>query len=294
MPVPAWRWPARVSWPTSPPEQTIAALATAGKAQADSAGARILGVHLEGPFLSPDRPGTHPTHLLRAPDIALTQRLLDAGPVTQITLAPELPGALDVVDLCVRNGILVACGHTNATAGQAHAAFDRGARLVTHLFDAMRPFTHRDPGVIGAALTRGEVTIGLIADPSHLAPETVHLAFQAAPERIALVTDALAAAGCPDGHYRLGEVEFDVADGVARRADGTLVGSTGTLLDAVRHACAAGVPVEAALNAATRVPARLHPEAGIGLLRPGDPADVVVLDDDLGLRAVLRRGGPVP
>ena len=274
---------------TSPPGRTIAALATIGKAQAGHSGARILGAHLEGPFLSPARPGTHPAHLLRAPDAGLTRQLLEAGPVSQITLAPELPGALDVIDQCVRAGVLVACGHTDATAGQAHAAIDHGARLITHLFDAMRPFTHRDPGIAGVALTRPEVILGLIADPSHLAPDTVRLAFQAAPGRIALVTDALAAAGCPDGHYRLGEVEFDVADGVARRADGTLVGSTGTLLGDIRHACAAGVPAEAAINAATRTPAGLHPAAGIGVLRPGDQADVLILDD-LELRTVIHRG----
>jgi N-acetylglucosamine-6-phosphate deacetylase len=154
----------------------------------------------------------------------------------------------------------------------------------------MRPFSHRDPGIIGAALIRREVRIGLIADPSHLAPDAVHLAFQAAPGRIVLVTDALAATECLYGRYWLGEVEFDVADGVARRTDGTLVGSTGTLLGAVRHARAADVPMHTAINAATVVPAALHPNAGLGLLRPGDPADVVILDDDLTIRTVIQQG----
>lgn len=278
---------------TSRPEQTIAALTAADNARMNG-GARILGVHLEGPFLSPQRPGTHPVELLRAPEVALVRRLLAAGPVTQVTLAPELSGALEVVTECVRAGVLVSCGHSNATAAQAHAAFDRGARLVTHLFDAMRPFTHRDPGIVGAALTRDEVLLGLIADPSHLAPETIRLAFQTAPGRVVLVTDALAACGQPDGHYRLGEVEFDVAGGVARRADGTLVGSTITLVDAVRHACdAAGVAVEQAFDAATRTPARLFPGKDIGLLRPGDRADVLVLDDELSVRTVLQNGVPL-
>jgi N-acetylglucosamine-6-phosphate deacetylase len=278
---------------TSEPEQTIAAIADAGKARTNG-DARILGVHLEGPFLSPERPGTHPVELLRAPDVALARRLLAAGPVTQVTLAPELPGALDVVAECVRAGVLVSCGHSNATAAQAHAAFDHGARLVTHLFDAMRPFIHRDPGIAGAALTRGEVLLGLIADPSHLEQETIRLAFQAAPGRVVLVTDALAACGQPDGHYRLGEVEFDVAGGVARRADGTLVGSTMTLVDAVRHACdTAGVAVEQAFNAATCTPARLFPSKDIGLLCPGDRADVLVLDDELSVCSVLQNGVPL-
>ncbi|MDX3192287.1 N-acetylglucosamine-6-phosphate deacetylase [Streptomyces sp. MN03-5084-2B] len=275
---------------TSRPEQTVAALETAAKAQAVEGGARILGVHLEGPFLSAERPGTHPVDLLRDPDPDLLQRLLVAGPVTQVTLAPELLGALEVIGACVAAGVLVACGHSDATAAEAHAAFDRGARSVTHLFDAMRPFTHRDPGIAGVALTRDEVYVGLIADPSHVGPEAVQLAFHAARDRVVLVTDALAPAGCPDGHYRLGDVEFDVAAGTARRADGTLVGTTITLLEAIRDAHAAGVPLEAAANAATRTPARLFPASGIGLLRPGDRADVVVLDDALNLRTVLLGG----
>jgi N-acetylglucosamine-6-phosphate deacetylase len=278
---------------TSPPEQTIAALSTAAEARAAVGGARILGVHLEGPFLSPQRPGTHPVELLRAPETALVRQLLAAGPVTQVTLAPELPGALGVVAACVRAGVLVSCGHSNATAAESHAAFDRGASIVTHVFDAMRPFTHRDPGIVGAALTRDDVALGLIADPSHLAAETIRLAFRAAPDRIVLVTDALAAAGCPDGHYRLGEVEFDVAAGVARRTDGTLVGSTMALTDAVRHACAIGVPLESAVNAATRTPARLFPGQNIARLRPGDHADIVVLDDTLTVRTGLRSGVPL-
>lgn len=275
---------------TAAADDTARALAAIGQARADPAGARILGAHLEGPFLSPERPGTHPVDLLREPDVALTRRLLGAGPVTQVTLAPELAGALDVTRHCVQAGVLVSCGHSNATAAQAHAAFDRGARMVTHLFDAMRPFTHRDPGIVGAALTRDAVTIGLIADPSHLAADTIRLAFHAAVDRVVLVTDALAAAGCPDGHYRLGDVEFDTTGGVARRADGTLVGTTITLLDAVRHACEVGISVEAAVNAATRTPATLFPGTPIGLLRPGDPADLLVLDDSLALHSVLRHG----
>ncbi|EME55114.1 N-acetylglucosamine-6-phosphate deacetylase [Amycolatopsis decaplanina] len=278
---------------TDRPDRTIGAIIAAGKAHSTPGGARVLGVHLEGPFLSSDRPGTHPIEYLRAPDLTLARRLLAAGPVTQLTLAPELPGALELVDLCVRSGVLVSCGHSDATAAATHAAIDHGARLITHLFDAMRPFTHRDPGIVGAALTRREVAVGLIADPSHLAPEAIQLAFRAAADRIVLVTDALAAGGCPDGHYRLGSVGFEVSGGVARRADGTLVGTTITLLGAVRHACDIGITSEAAVNAATGTPARLFPGADIGLSRPGDRADVLVLDDAMRLRYVFHRGIPV-
>ncbi|HWO62108.1 MAG TPA: N-acetylglucosamine-6-phosphate deacetylase [Umezawaea sp.] len=275
---------------TSAVDQTVAAIAVADKARVHASGARVLGVHLEGPFLSPRRPGTHPVDLLRAPDVALLRRLLDAGSVTQVTLAPELPGALDLVDVCVRAGVIVSCGHSDATAPETNAAFDRGARLVTHLFDAMRPFSHRDPGIVGAALTREGITIGLIADPSHLAPETVRLAFQAAGRRVALVTDALAASGCPDGHFTLGDVEFDVVDGVARRQDGTLVGTTTTLIQGIRNAIGAGVALEEAVNAATRTPAKSFPWADIGLLRRGDRADVVVLDDSLDIQDIFYSG----
>lgn len=279
---------------TSAPDQTASAIATADKARSSlSVGSRVLGVHLEGPFLSPRKRGTHPVDLLRAPDVDLMRRLLAAGRITQVTLAPELPGALDVVDLCVAAGIAVSCGHSYATAAEAHAAFDRGARLVTHLFDAMRPFTHRDPGIVGAALTRDDVTLGLIADPSHLSPEAVQLAFRAGPDRVVLVTDALAAGGCGDGHFQLGAVEFDVSGGVARKPDGTLVGTTSTLVEAVQHACVSGVPLEEAVNAATRTPARFFPQDDIGLLLPGDRADVVVLDDSLDLRAVYQHGLPL-
>ena len=280
---------------TAPLEVTQDALATAAKAQAafaddETAVPRVLGVHLEGPFLSPARPGTHPPGLLRAPDVGLARRLLAAGPVTQITLAPELPGALQVIDEAVRAGTLVAIGHSDADAAAAHAAFDHGARLVTHLFDAMHPFTHRDPGLVGAALTREGILLGLIADPSHLSTEAIRLAFAAAPGRVVLVTDALAAAGCPDGNYRLGQVDFQVHQGVAHRADGTLVGSTLTLIDAVRNAHAAGIALHTAVNAATLTPATLFPHAPISLLRPGQRADLLILDDTLAVRTVLRAG----
>src|SRR5205823_13360682 len=136
-------------------------------------GAQLLGVHLEGPFLSPERMGAHPPAARRDPDLELAARLLDAGPVTYMTLAPERPGALELVDALHRRGIIVSCGHSDATAEEASRAFDRGVRTVTHLFNAMRPFAHRDPGIAGAALARADVVVQLIVDGVHLAPETV-------------------------------------------------------------------------------------------------------------------------
>lgn len=282
---------------TAPPAVTLAALAevaaVAGERDRDGGkgAARVIGAHLEGPFLAPARMGTHPPAHRRDPDAGLLGRLLAAGPVTQVTLAPELPGALGLVDDLVARGVLVSVGHTDATAGEAAAAFDRGARTVTHLFNAMRPFRPRDPGVAGVALARPDVVVQVIVDGHHLAPETVQLVWRAAAGRCVLVTDAIAAAGMADGTWRLGEVEVRVVNGVARRADGTLAGSTLTLLGAVRNVVALGVPLPAAVDAATRLPADLVGRPDLGRLVPGGRADVLVVDEALELVDVLVGGG---
>jgi N-acetylglucosamine-6-phosphate deacetylase len=260
----------RPSFITAPEEELVAALREV------PAG---LGAHLEGPFIAPNRLGMHPGDARRDPDLALLERLLAAGPVAHVTLAPELPGALDLVDLLVARGITVACGHTDATAEQAHAVFDRGAKHVTHLFNAMRPFAHRDPGIAGAALAREDVTVELILDGHHLADDAVRMTLNAAAGRIALVTDALAAAGMGDGEWRMGPVPVTVRDGVARTRGGALAGSVLTLPDAVRDFVRTGATVEQALHAASR-----------RSLAPGAVADVVVLDDALEPTAVFLDG----
>ncbi len=259
----------------------------------DASGPRILGAHLEGPFLSPDRPGTHPLAHLRAPDLVLLDRLLDAGRVTQMTLAPEVPGADALIERLRERGVAVAAGHTNATAEEAHHAFDLGVAAVTHVFNAMRPFRSRDPGIAGAALTRPPVVICMVVDGHHLADETVRLVWSCAGGRVALVTDAMAAAGTGDngGTYQLGDVEVAVEDGAApMREDGTLAGSVLTMIDAVRNLHALGVSFEQAVGAATEVPARFLARGDVGFLEPGAPADVVVLDDRLEIQAVLCAG----
>src|SRR5207237_4587730 len=152
---------------------------------------RILGVHLEGPFLSPRRLGIHPAASCRPPDVELLERLLAAGPVQLVTLAPELPGAEALIDRLLRGEVAVSCGHSDATAEEAEAAFDLGIRTVTHLFNAMRPFRHRDPGIAGAALAREDVIVQVILDGFHLAPETATVVWRAATGRVALVTDAI-------------------------------------------------------------------------------------------------------
>jgi len=238
-----------------------------------------LGAHLEGPFISSDRLGMHPAAARRDPDVALLERLLAAGQVAHVTLAPELPGALELVDLLVARGITVACGHTDATDEQAHAAFDRGARHVTHLFNAMRPFRHREPGIGGAALVRDDVTVELILDGHHVADDAVRLALRAARGRIALVTDALAAARIGDGDWHMGSVAVSVRGGSARLADGTLAGSVLTMPDAIRDFVRIGATIEEALFAASR-----------RSIAPGAPADVVVLDDSLQPTATYLAG----
>src|SRR5437764_1099637 len=170
---------------TSPEELVLAAMR---EVPVGDARPRILGMHLEGPFLSPIRLGTHEASSRRDPDPALLERLLDAGPVRLMTLAPELPGALELIDRLLERGVAVSLGHSDATAEQANIAFDRGARSVTHLFNAMRPFQHRDPGIIGASLAREDVVVSVIVDGIHLAPETVRTAWNAARSRFALVT----------------------------------------------------------------------------------------------------------
>jgi N-acetylglucosamine-6-phosphate deacetylase len=251
---------------------------------------RVLGAHVEGPFISAARLGTHPRDARRDPDPALLDRIVSAGPVRMVTLAPELPGALALVDRLTARGIVVSCGHSDATAAEAAAAFDRGARTVTHVFNAMRPFGHRDPGVAGAALARPDVVIQLIADGVHVAPEAILIAWAAAHGRVALVTDAVEAAGLADGEYVLGEVPIELQNGAVRRGDGVLAGSALTMVEAVRNVHRLGIPLAEALRAASEVPARLLGETLYGRLGVGLPADVVVLDDSLEVERTLVAG----
>jgi N-acetylglucosamine-6-phosphate deacetylase len=275
---------------SAPAADLISATAVAAEAMSTGAPGRILGVHLEGPFIAAAHRGIHPESALRPPDRRLLEELLDGGPVSMVTLAPELPGALQLVDLLVARGIAVSCGHTNATAAEADAAFDRGARAVTHLFNAMRPLRHRDPGIVGAALLRDDVVVQMIVDDYHLAPEAAAIAWRAARDRICLVTDAISAAGLGDGNFRVGSVDVRVSGGEARLADGTLAGNVGTLLDGVRNLHRLGATFEEAVAAATAVPARLLGRDDVGVLRSGAAADVLVLDDRMEVLRVLVGG----
>ncbi len=276
-----------------------APLAAAAAAQRELREVRLLGVHLEGPFLAPGRPGAHDPANLRDPDADLLDRLLAAGPVSHVTLAPELPGALDLIADLARRGLTVSCGHTDADAATAHAAFDRGARAVTHLFNAMRPLGHRDPGIAGAALARPDVVVTVIADGVHLAGDVLAVVARAAHGRLALITDAIAAAGPGDRSggagaeprtVLLGDRIVEVRGAVARLVDGTIAGSVVTMDRAVRTLIAAGASLAEAVGAATAVPAALAGRPDLGTLAPGTPADIAVLDDGLHVCRTLAGG----
>jgi N-acetylglucosamine-6-phosphate deacetylase len=261
----------------------------ANEVERQPTGARITGIHLEGPFLSPDRSGVHPPEHLRVPDPALLERLLDAGPVRTVTLAPELPGALELIELCVARGVAVWLGHSQANAAQARRAFETGAAAVTHLFNAMEPVSAREPGLAGTALATRGVAIQLIGDGLHVSDELLRVAFAAAPGRCSLVTDAVEAARVPDGPYRLGGVEIEAEDGVSRRADGVLAGSTSRLADGLVRLGALGLDAADAAAAVTERPGRLL-GVPFGRLEPGAPADLLVIDEELRIRETLSAG----
>jgi N-acetylglucosamine-6-phosphate deacetylase len=259
----------------------------------------VLGSHLEGPFLAPGRRGAHNPDFLISPSPAVTGRLTAAarGTLRQVTIAPELPGALDAVQALAEAGVVVAVGHTEAGEEQAQAAFDRGARLLTHAFNAMPGIGHRSPGPVVAAIRDERVTAELILDGVHVHPDVARLLLDAAPGRVALITDAMAAAGAADGTYRLGSLDVAVVDGVARLtgpdgSPGAIAGSTLTQDHALRLATRrCGMSLRAAVTALTWVPARaLGLEGRLGRLAPGYAADAVLLDGACEVRAAWGAG----
>ncbi|ODA91238.1 N-acetylglucosamine-6-phosphate deacetylase [Leifsonia xyli subsp. xyli] len=259
---------------------------------------RVLGSHLEGPFLDAGHKGAHDPGLLRSAtgdDIAL---LLDAagGTLRQITIAPELPGGMAAVRAFAEAGTAVAVGHTAADYGQTLAAFEAGARILTHAFNAMDGLHHRAPGPVAAATRTPGVTLEVINDGTHVHPEVVRVLFASAPGRIALITDAMAAAGSADGDYLLGSLAVEVRGSVARLAEGgSIAGSTLTLDDALRRAVMeVGIGVEHAVLALTETPATAIGRGDeFGRLAPGFAADAVLLDDGFRVVQVWAAGSPV-
>ncbi|OAN27588.1 N-acetylglucosamine-6-phosphate deacetylase [Plantibacter sp. H53] len=258
----------------------------------------VLGAHLEGPFLSSAKKGAHDPGALIDPSPAVVERLIDAsrGTLRQITIAPELPNALEAIQVLVEAGVIVAVGHTDADEALTKTAFDLGARLVTHVFNAMNGIHHRAPGPIIASFADERVTVELILDGEHVHPDVAKLAFEQAPGRVALITDAMAAAGSSDGRYLLGALEVQVTDGLARLVEGdSIAGSTLTLDRALRLAITSGVAADAAVGALTSTPARVLGLADrFGRLAPGYAADAVLLDHQWNVQAVWADGSALP
>lgn len=274
------------------PERTREAVTRLSRlaSQQTTQAARVLGVHLEGPFLSASRSGTHPVTRLLAPDPAILSDLLESGFVRMVTLAPELPGSADLIAVCIRRGAVVSLGHTAASAAQAHHAFQAGARAVTHIFNGMEPLSARQPGTAAAALTTPGIAIQLIADARHVAAEMIKLAFACAPGRCILVSDTTAAARTDQPTADLGEVPVSVAGGVARRADGTIAGAVSSLAEGLANLGLLGIDPATALASVTHRPAALIGQPSAGTLSEGQRADLIVLTEDLVVERVLRAG----
>src|SRR6266404_1051539 len=256
--------------------------------QTNDARAEILGIHFEGPFLSKARRGVHPAELL--------QRFLHAasGNARILTIAPELLGAMPCIDAARSLGMVVSIGHTDATYEQARAAVAHGAHHATHVYNAMRPFSHRDPGVIGAVLTTPEVSAELIADGIHVDEIAMKVLLQAkGAQGVILISDGISATGMPDGKYMLGGLEVTVSGGVCRNAEGRLAGSTLTLDRALRNIVKLGIPLGDAVRMLTLNPATLLGiEFKKGALRTGADADIVLLNEGLEIARVWARGTP--
>lgn len=257
----------------------------------------LAGIHLEGPWLAPSKRGAHDPAALRDPDPAEISRLLDVGrgTIRMVTLAPELPGGLEAVRRLTAEGVTVAVGHTEADYGLTQAAIEAGASVATHLFNAMPPLHHREPGPVLALLEDPGVTLELVADGTHLHPALVAQVLTAAgPARVALVTDAMSAAGMSDGQYTLGTVDVVVTDGTARLPSGSIAGSTATTTDLFAAAYQAlhgsAEPLLGASQVTASTPAATLGLEGLGSLTPGHRADLVVLGADLTTVGVMVRG----
>src|SRR5579871_3023729 len=260
----------------------------------DRLAAEILGIHLEGPFISPARRGVHPERELAKPSIVLFDKFREAADdlVRIVTIAPELPGAIPLIEHAAAAEIIVGMGHTDATYEQARAGIQAGARHAVHTYNAMRPFDHRDPGILGAIMTDPEITAEIIADGVHVAGPAIQVLLGVKGfDSVMLVSDGIAATGMRDGEYQLGTFEVTVKNGICRNAEGKLAGSTLTLDRAVRYVVGLGVPFAEAVRMATILPARRLGLAGKkGIIAPGADADLVMLTPDLRVAGVMTRG----
>lgn len=255
--------------------------------------ASIRGITMEGPFFNVEKKGAQNADYLLDPDYALFSRLNHVSDhmIRIVCVAPELPGALSFIRKA-KKSCVVSVAHTTATYDQAKAAFDAGARHVTHLFNAMPPLAHREPGVIGAAADHPDVNAELISDGIHIHPSAIRAAFKLfGSERIILISDAMSACGMPDGLYELDEQEVCVSEGKATLSDGTIAGSTAHLFDCMRRAISFGIQPEDAIRAATINPARvIRADQDIGSIEPGKRADFVICEPDWSIDAVYLAG----
>ena len=267
--------PTAISWPDERYEVFLEMLKEASSAR----GARILGAHIEGPFLSPERKGAHDPDNLRPIDLGLLKNILNAGPVGVMTLAPELEGANKAAGMLQESGVIASIGHTNATYEEVRHAINAGFSKATHLYNAMSPFEHRAPGAIGAVLTDGRIRAGIIADGVHVHEGALRLAYrEKGVEGLALVTDAMEAAGMDDGEYELSGRTVRLEDGFVRLPDGTLAGSSLTMDGAVRNAVKfLEIPLQEAVRMASETPAEILRIREKGRIAPGADADLTVL-----------------
>ena len=294
---------------TAPMDATLSALARLADAieaaernpriadpQTSGLRARPLGIHLEGPFISHRRRGVHPPENLLAPSTAAFDRFWQAarGHIRVLTIAPELPGAIEVIAQASARGVCVSLGHSDADLNAARAGFAAGARHATHTFNAMRPLDHRDPGILGEVLTDSRLSADIIADGIHLDPVIVQLFLKAkGPDAAVLITDATAATGMPDGRYRLGSLEVEVEDGRCM-AGGKLAGSVLTMDRAVRNVMQfAQWDLQQAVRLATLNPTRVTGVKKGGVLEAGAPADLVVLSPSGEVRKTIVRGAGI-
>ena len=291
---------------TAPLDTTLSALARLADAietaerdpqrQNGELRARPLGIHLEGPFISHKRRGVHPPENLLMPSAAAFDRFWQAarGHIRVLTIAPELPGALEVITLAASRGVCVSLGHSNADLDEARAGFAAGARHATHTFNAMRPLDHRDPGILGEVLTDPRLSAEIIADGIHVDPVIVQLFLKAkGPEAAVLITDATAATGMPDGRYHLGSLEVEVKDGRCMVGD-SLAGSVLTMDRAVRNVMQfAQWDLQEAVRLATLNPARVAGIKNAGAIEAGAPADLVVLSPGGEVRQTVIRGAGI-
>lgn len=273
---------------TMPLEATIEAIGRhPGRVEG---GARVLGFHLEGPFLAPGKVGAHEPELLLLPTPQTAQKYLDAGPVDQITIAPELDGAIDTIGYLVDRNVIVSLGHSLATSDETDRALDAGAEAFTHVFNAMRPFDHRDPGILGNALGGERGYLTGIFDGVHFSDEAAMMLIRCAGDRLVVMTDGTGATGSTSTTVMLGGRECKIVDGAPRHPDGTIAGSILTMDAALRKLVSLGLSLPGATRAVSTTPARLARRDDLGSIGVGRQADVAVLDDSLEVVRTLVSG----